>query len=297
MTETITPRRFHEVDWRVVRNDACAHFRTGSFAAGVALVDAIGGLADATDHHPDVDLRSDGVTVRLRTHSSGGLSEREVALAQEISAAARELGVPVDPTVAADRPDRDRRARHPRCDAVLARRARLPGGGRRGPDRSPLPGAAGLVPADGRAAPAAQPDPHRRLRARTTKRRRASRRRLPLVATSSVTRTRPSGGPWPTPRATRSMSPPGRTSTEAIWRAIGSTGRGPGWRFRAEEVSVIDQVKRRLSAAGARGSCAIWTHSEASRNAPLSMLIRPTPGKDANCLGRPSVRAPRHLGR
>jgi 4a-hydroxytetrahydrobiopterin dehydratase len=98
MSETITPRRFHEFDWRVVRNDACAHFRTGSFAAGVALVDAIGGLADAADHHPDVDLRSDGVTVRLRSDTGDGLSEREVALAQQISAAARELGIPVDPT-------------------------------------------------------------------------------------------------------------------------------------------------------------------------------------------------------
>ena len=97
MSETITPRRFHDVDWRVVRNDACAHFRTGSFATGVAFVDAIGRLADAADHHPDVDLRSDGVTVRLRTES-GGLDEREVGLAQQISAAANELGVPVDPT-------------------------------------------------------------------------------------------------------------------------------------------------------------------------------------------------------
>jgi 4a-hydroxytetrahydrobiopterin dehydratase len=97
MSETISPQRFHEVDWRVVRNDACAHFRTGSFAAGVVLVDAIGKLADATDDHPDVDLRSDGVTVRLRTES-GMLGEREVALAQQISAAARELGIPVDPT-------------------------------------------------------------------------------------------------------------------------------------------------------------------------------------------------------
>ena len=97
MSETITPRRFHEVDWRVVRNDACAHFRTGSFAAGVALVDAIGRLGEVTDHHPDVDLRSDSVTVRLRTES-GGLGETEIGLAQQISAAARELGVPIDPT-------------------------------------------------------------------------------------------------------------------------------------------------------------------------------------------------------
>jgi 4a-hydroxytetrahydrobiopterin dehydratase len=97
MSETITPQRFHEFDWRVVRNDACGHFRTGSFAAGVALVDAIGRLADAEDHHLDVDLRSDGVTVRLRTES-GRLGEREVALARQISAVAREQGVPVDPT-------------------------------------------------------------------------------------------------------------------------------------------------------------------------------------------------------
>jgi 4a-hydroxytetrahydrobiopterin dehydratase len=98
MSETITPQRFHEVDWRVVRDDACAHFRTGSFAAGVALVNAIDRLADAADHHPDVDLRSAGVTVRLRRDSGGGLSEREVELARGISAAAGELGVPVDPT-------------------------------------------------------------------------------------------------------------------------------------------------------------------------------------------------------
>ena len=43
MSGAVTPRPFHEVDWRVVRNDASTHFRTGSFAEGLALVDAIGG--------------------------------------------------------------------------------------------------------------------------------------------------------------------------------------------------------------------------------------------------------------
>jgi hypothetical protein len=45
----ITPRQFHESagveDWRVVFTGVCAHFRAGSFASGVALVDAIGRLA------------------------------------------------------------------------------------------------------------------------------------------------------------------------------------------------------------------------------------------------------------
>ena len=98
MSESVTPQRFHESDWRIVRDDASTHFRTGSFAAGVALVNAIGRLADDANHHPDVDLRPDGVTVRLRTESGGGLSEREVVLARQISEAARELGVPVDLT-------------------------------------------------------------------------------------------------------------------------------------------------------------------------------------------------------
>ena len=98
MSETVTPQRFHEADWRVVRDDASTHFRTGSFAAGVALVNAIGRLADDANHHADVDLRPDGVTVRLRTEGIGGLSEREVVLAGQISDAARELGVPVDLT-------------------------------------------------------------------------------------------------------------------------------------------------------------------------------------------------------
>jgi 4a-hydroxytetrahydrobiopterin dehydratase len=163
MSETITPRRFHEADWRVVRDDACTHFRTGSFAAGVALVDAIGRLADAANHHPDVDLRSEGVTVRLRSHSGDdGLSERDVSLAIQISAAARELGVPVDLTglqtvqVAIDAlvlPD-----------VVPFWRAVLGYQEVGGEDLlDPHFGAAVLVPADGCAAPAAQPDPHRCL--------------------------------------------------------------------------------------------------------------------------------------
>ncbi|MEX1177887.1 MAG: 4a-hydroxytetrahydrobiopterin dehydratase [Nitriliruptor sp.] len=101
--DRITARRFLDADgvedWRVLGSQACAHFDTGSFAAGVALVVAIGDLADAADHHPDVDLRYSTVTVRLSSHDIGGLSERDVSLARRISAAARDRGIPADPTV------------------------------------------------------------------------------------------------------------------------------------------------------------------------------------------------------
>jgi len=100
MTEQITARQFHEAegveDWRVLFDGAYAYFRTGSFTAGVALVEAIGRAVETADNHPDVDLRSQGVTVRI-THGPEGLDGRDVELARQISAAARDLGAPADP--------------------------------------------------------------------------------------------------------------------------------------------------------------------------------------------------------
>jgi 4a-hydroxytetrahydrobiopterin dehydratase len=102
-TEPISMRQFHEAtgveDWRIVGEGACAFFRTGSFAGGARLVQAISELAGLDDHHPDVDLRSDGVTVRLITVTDDyfGPSARDLELARRISAVARELGVPADP--------------------------------------------------------------------------------------------------------------------------------------------------------------------------------------------------------
>lgn len=103
MTDAISASDFRAAggtdDWRVLADlRATATFRTGSFTTGVQLVEAIGELAEAANHHPDVDLRYGTVVVRLTSHDVGGLSERDVALAAQVSQAARELDVPADPT-------------------------------------------------------------------------------------------------------------------------------------------------------------------------------------------------------
>jgi 4a-hydroxytetrahydrobiopterin dehydratase len=104
MSEGITPTQFHEADgaqdWRVVGDGACAYFRTGSFAAGARLVQAISEVAGLDDHAPDVDLRPDGVTVRLITLTAdyAGMTQRDLDLARQISAVAREQGLMADPS-------------------------------------------------------------------------------------------------------------------------------------------------------------------------------------------------------
>ena len=103
MSDHITARQFHESegteDWRVIGDGACSLFRTGSFAASARLVSAIGALAGIDDHRPDVDVRREGVTVRLLTTGDDyyGMSQRDVELARRISAVARDQGVPADP--------------------------------------------------------------------------------------------------------------------------------------------------------------------------------------------------------
>jgi 4a-hydroxytetrahydrobiopterin dehydratase len=104
MTDRITGKQFDESpgveDWRALWGGgrACAYFRTGSFSAGSSLVQAIGGLASVAEHHVDVDLRPEGVIVRLSTEDPGGLSNKDVEIAREISAAARSLDLPADPS-------------------------------------------------------------------------------------------------------------------------------------------------------------------------------------------------------
>jgi 4a-hydroxytetrahydrobiopterin dehydratase len=83
-------------DWSVRGDAAVVRFNTGSFATGLRLITRIGALAEAANHHPDVDLRYGTVTVRTSSHDIQALSRRDLALAREISAAARELGIEVD---------------------------------------------------------------------------------------------------------------------------------------------------------------------------------------------------------
>jgi 4a-hydroxytetrahydrobiopterin dehydratase len=58
----------------------------GDFAGALAFVNRVGELAEGADHHPDVDIRWGRVTLRLSTHSAGGLTVKDLELAAAIDA-------------------------------------------------------------------------------------------------------------------------------------------------------------------------------------------------------------------
>jgi len=98
----ITPRQFEDAegtdDWRVLADGAHAFFRTGSLTAGARLAQAVGDLEGTGPGRPDIDVRHDGVTLRLvtATDDSFGMTTDDVDLGSRISAAAQELGLESD---------------------------------------------------------------------------------------------------------------------------------------------------------------------------------------------------------
>jgi 4a-hydroxytetrahydrobiopterin dehydratase len=71
--------------WQVQNGLLTKTYAVRSFAHGVLFIGAIGQLAEAANHHPDVSLHGyKNVTVYLSTHSEGGITERDFGLAMQI---------------------------------------------------------------------------------------------------------------------------------------------------------------------------------------------------------------------
>jgi 4a-hydroxytetrahydrobiopterin dehydratase len=69
----------------VISGESMAHtFEFDDFGAAVAFVVRVAFLAEAADHHPDIDVRWNKVTLVLSTHSEGALTEKDTALADQI---------------------------------------------------------------------------------------------------------------------------------------------------------------------------------------------------------------------
>jgi 4a-hydroxytetrahydrobiopterin dehydratase len=56
-----------------------------TFLDGIEAVRRVAERAEAADHHPDIDIRWRTVTFKLVTHSAGGITQNDLAMAREIN--------------------------------------------------------------------------------------------------------------------------------------------------------------------------------------------------------------------
>lgn len=84
----------HEIDvgmarvpaWQRRGSEITRTFAFADFKAAMAFVNRVAALADAMDHHPDIDIRYSKVTLTLTTHDASGLTARDFTLAEAIGA-------------------------------------------------------------------------------------------------------------------------------------------------------------------------------------------------------------------
>lgn len=88
-------------DWREVNGMLRTRLRTKGFEESLALVNEIAKVAEEADHHPDIDLRWGWVGLALVSHDAGGITDRDISLAGEISRIASDRGASPQPEVGA----------------------------------------------------------------------------------------------------------------------------------------------------------------------------------------------------
>ena len=73
-----------ELEWELVGRELIKVVRRRDFGEALEYVNAVGRLAELAGHHPDIDIRWNSVTLRLMTHSLGGITDADVSLAKQI---------------------------------------------------------------------------------------------------------------------------------------------------------------------------------------------------------------------
>jgi 4a-hydroxytetrahydrobiopterin dehydratase len=70
--------------WEQGEGEIRKQFELADFREAVTFVVRLSYEAEAANHHPDLDIRYNRVTVALSTHSEGGVTEKDLALAGAI---------------------------------------------------------------------------------------------------------------------------------------------------------------------------------------------------------------------
>jgi 4a-hydroxytetrahydrobiopterin dehydratase len=89
MTGKLSP---HEIDAALIRHpgwsrgadEIIREWVFESFRAAIEFVNRVADVAEAVNHHPDIEIRYTRVSLRLSSHDKGGVTPRDLDLAARI---------------------------------------------------------------------------------------------------------------------------------------------------------------------------------------------------------------------
>ncbi len=70
--------------WRYRQGAIRKKYTFPSFRSAIVFVNRVATIADDLDHHPDITVRYNVVFLALSTHDAGGVTERDIGLAERI---------------------------------------------------------------------------------------------------------------------------------------------------------------------------------------------------------------------
>ena len=82
--DAITTRLRRFPGWELAGRAIRKQYTFETFLDGIRFVDRVATVAEAADHHPDIDIRYTRVMMTLSTHSAGGITEKDFAFAEQI---------------------------------------------------------------------------------------------------------------------------------------------------------------------------------------------------------------------
>ena len=82
--EQIRERLQQRPGWELAGGQIRKVYTFASFGEAMAFANRVAQAAEAQDHHPDILIQYDRVTLTLSSHDAGGLTERDFRLAARI---------------------------------------------------------------------------------------------------------------------------------------------------------------------------------------------------------------------
>jgi 4a-hydroxytetrahydrobiopterin dehydratase len=75
--------------WTMLGDKISKIYEFKDFVEAIGFVDMVSKLAEQANHHPDIDIRWNKVTLVLSTHSENGITQKDILLAKKVDTASK----------------------------------------------------------------------------------------------------------------------------------------------------------------------------------------------------------------